>query len=118
MAFFFDVHPHPRLYGTFPRVLGHYVKKEKLFPIQEAIRKMTSLPASVFSLSQRGIIKETYFADIVIFDAETIEDKANFTQPTDLSAGIGWVIVNGKIVFENGKCTGQRPGRVLKLHSE
>jgi len=118
MDFFFDVHPHPRLYGTFPRVIGHYANKLKLFSLQECVRKMTSLPASFFNLSKRGVIKKSYFADIVILDVDNIEDLADYVKPKQLSKGISFVIVNGKIVFENGKCTDQRPGRVLKRDVE
>jgi len=116
MVFFFDTYPHPRLYGTFPRVLGHYSKKLNLFPIHEAIRKMTSLPANVFSLLKRGILQENNYADITIFDLEKIEDKATFLDPKIISTGISYVVVNGEIVFENSCVTCARPGVVIKLN--
>lgn len=105
--------PHPRSYGTFPRIIGKYVKKEKLFSLEEAIRKMTSLPAERMKLSARGEVKENYWADLVIFDFDTIEDKATWDKPFDTPTGIDTVIVNGVTVVEQGKHNGKRPGKVL-----
>ena len=105
--------PHPRAYGTFPRVLGRYVRDEKLLTIEEAVRKMTSMPASKLGLRDRGLIMEGCAADIVIFDPDTIQDKATFENPHQYSEGIQYVIVNGQIVVERGKQTGLRPGKVL-----
>jgi N-acyl-D-amino-acid deacylase len=109
-----DTHPHPRLWGAFPRVLGHYARKEKLFSLAEALRKMTSLPASRFGLKDRGQLAEGLAADLVVFDPETVEDRATFEQPTLLSAGIERTFVNGKAVWQDGQHTGERPGRLLK----
>ena len=106
--------PHPRAYGTFPRVLGRYVRGEKLLSLEEAVRKMTSLPASKIRLSDRGLIKEGFWADIVIFDPDKIIDKATYQSPHQYPAGIRYVIVNGEIVVEDGKLKGVRPGKVLK----
>ncbi len=109
--------PHPRAYGTFPRVLGKYVREEKILTLEEAIRKMTSLPAGKLGLEDRGIIKEGFWADIVIFDAVTIKDKATYENPHQYPEGIDYVIVNGQIVVEGGKQTDVRPGKVLRRTS-
>lgn len=106
--------PHPRAYGSFPRVLGKYVRDEKLFTIEEAVRKMTSLPASRLGIQDRGILREGLWADIVVFDPDRIIDKATFGEPHQFPEGIGHVIVNGECVVSNGELTGARPGRVLK----
>jgi len=106
--------PHPRSYGTYPRVLRRYVRDKRLLTIEEAIRKMTSLPAQKLGLQDRGLIKEGMFADIVVFNPETVEDKAAFTDPHQYPDGIEYVIVNGTIVVEKGKHTGTLPGRVLR----
>ena len=106
--------PHPRAYGTFPRVLRKYVREEKLLSLEEAIRKMTSLPATKVRLQDRGLIKEGFWADLVIFDPNKIMDKATYQDPHQYPEGINYVIVNGQIVVENGKLTGKRPGKVIK----
>jgi len=106
--------PHPRVYGTFPRVLGKYVREEKILTLQDAIRKMTSLPAGKLGLQDRGIIKEGFWADIVIFDPDRIKDKATYADPHQYPEGISYVIVNGEVVVENGRLTGARPGKVLR----
>jgi len=106
--------PHPRSYGTYPRVLGRYVRDEKLLTIEDAIRKMTSLPAQKLGLQDRGLIKEGMYADIVIFHPETVNDKATFTDPHQYPDGIEYVIVNGTIVIEKGEHTGALPGKVLR----
>ena len=106
--------PHPRAYGTFPRVLGKYVREEKLLSLEEAIRKMTSLPAAKLRLQDRGLIKEGFWAVLVIFDSDKIKDKATYQNPHQYPEGIKYVIVNGQIVVENGKLTGKRPGKVTK----
>lgn len=105
--------PHPRNYGTFPRVVSHYVKERKALTLAEAIRKMTSLPASAFRLKGRGLIKEGMFADLVLFNSESFQDQATFSQPHQFSRGLSYVIVNGEIVVENNQHTGQLPGMVL-----
>jgi N-acyl-D-amino-acid deacylase len=106
--------PHPRSYGTHPRVLGKYVREERLLTIEEAIRKMTSLPAQRLGLQDRGLIKEGMYADLVIFDPQTIRDKATYTDPHRYPEGIHYVIVNGNIVIEKGKHNGVLPGKVLR----
>ena len=106
--------PHPRSFGTFPRVLGRYVRELKVIPLEEAIRKMTSLPASILGLTDRGTIKDGQWADLVIFDPATVADKATFEDPFQYPAGIDTVLVNGKVVLDEGKHTNARPGKVLK----
>ncbi len=109
-----DTHPHPRLWGTFARVLGHYCREEKLFPLEEAVRKMTGLPAQRFRLEDRGRIAPGAFADITVFDPATVIDRASFEAPTTPAAGIHLVLVNGKAVWRDGAATSERPGRVLR----
>jgi N-acyl-D-amino-acid deacylase len=108
-----DARPHPRLWGTFPRVLGHYSRELKLFPLETAVHKMTGLPALKFRLAGRGTLKEGHHADITIFDAGTVADAADFQDSTRPAQGIDAVIVNGEIVWRGGGSTGKRPGRVL-----
>ncbi|MBL8832468.1 MAG: D-aminoacylase [Rhodospirillales bacterium] len=110
-----DSHPHPRLWGTFPRVLGHYSRDLKLFPLEEAVRRMTSLPARRFGLSGRGVLRAGAAADIAVFDAASVIDRASFEAPTRPAAGIDRVFVNGACVWEDGAPTGRRPGRCLAL---
>jgi N-acyl-D-amino-acid deacylase len=109
-----DAHPHPRLWGSFPRVLGRYVREEKLLPLEEAVRRMTSLPAERFGLKDRGRIAEGCFADLVLFDPATVTDTATFDRPISAAEGIRQVFVNGEAVWRDGKVTGARPGRVLR----
>ena len=111
-----DKHPHPRLWGTFPRVLGHYVRDIKLFSLEEAVRKMTSLPAACFGLKHRGVLKSGNYADLVIFDPDCIAETATYDDPISPCKGIQHVMVNGRFVWNNGNHTGNRPGRVLRLH--
>jgi len=106
--------PHPRGYGSFPRVLGKYVRKEKMLSLEDAIKKMTSLPANKIGLKDRGILKEGYWADIAIFNKDEIKDKATFENPHQYPEGVYYVIVNGKMVVDNGNITGIRPGKVLR----
>ena len=106
--------PHPRTYGTFTRVLGRYVRDRNILSLEEAIRKMTSLPAHILSINKRGLLREGYFADITIFDPKTVIDKATFEDPHQYAVGINSVLVNGVIVVENGLHNGKRPGRVLR----
>jgi N-acyl-D-amino-acid deacylase len=108
-----DVHPHPRLWGTFPRVLGHYCREVGLFSLEEAVRRMTSLPARWFGFRDRGVVRTGAFADLVVFDAEAVRDCASFTDPARPAAGIALVVVNGLAVWQDGRHTGGRPGRVL-----
>ncbi len=109
-----DEKPHPRLWGTFPRVLGHYVREVGLLSLEEAVRRMTSVPATVFGLRERGLISEGSFADVVIFDPETILDSASFDQPTLPAQGIDAVMNNGTFIWWAGKPTGECPGRALR----
>jgi N-acyl-D-amino-acid deacylase len=106
--------PHPRVYGTFPRVLGKYVREEKVLPLEEAISKMTSLPARKLGLKERGLIAEGMLADITIFDAERIRDRATYRDPHNFPEGIHHVIVNGEFAVRDGKQTDARPGRVMR----
>jgi N-acyl-D-amino-acid deacylase len=106
--------PHPRYYGTFPRILGKYCREEKLFNIATAVQKMTSMPADKLGLQGRGKLINEYFADIAIFNPETVIDKATFSDPHQFPTGIETVLVNGKIVIENGEHNGLFPGRVLR----
>ena len=105
--------PHPRAYGTNARVLGRYVRERHIIPLEEAIRRMTSLPAQRFRLTDRGLLRPGYAADIVLFDEKTIADRATYEQPHAYATGISWVLVNGTPVVEHGKHNGQRPGQLL-----
>jgi len=105
--------PHPRGYGTNARVLGKYVRQEKVLSLEEAIRRMTSLPAQKFSLHNRGLLKPGMMADIVVFDASTVIDKSTYAQPHQYSEGFQYVLVNGAVVVDNAQHTGARPGTVL-----
>ena len=108
-----DASPHPRLWGTFPRVLGHYSRDLGLFPLETAVHKMTGLTAATFGLADRGVIREGAFADITLFDAERVAEAATFAKPIQPALGIDTVIVNGDAVWRDGKPTGARPGRRL-----
>jgi len=108
-----DAAPHPRLWGTFPRVLGFYSRKLNLFPLETAVYKMTGLTAKTFGLADRGVLKEGFAADIVVFDGKEVDETASFAKPIQAAKGIQTVIVNGEIVWQEGKPTGARPGRVL-----
>lgn len=105
--------PHPRGYGSNARVLGRYVRERKIIPLEEAVRRMTSLPAQRFRLTDRGLLRPGYAADVVLFDEKTVTDRATYEQPHAYTTGISWVIVNGIPVVENSKHTGQRPGQLL-----
>jgi N-acyl-D-amino-acid deacylase len=105
--------PHPRAYGNFARVLGKYVREQKLLKLEEAIRKMTSLPATNLGLDKRGLLKDGYFADVVIFDPATIIDKATYRKPHQYAVGVQHVFVNGVQVLKDGEHTGAKPGRAL-----
>ena len=112
-----DPRPHPRLWGTFPRVLGHYSRDEKLFPLREAIHKMTGLPAQRFSIAQRGLIRKGYYADLVLFDAATITDTATFDDPARPAKGIAGVWVNGALSYTADGPTNDRAGRFLSRNA-
>jgi N-acyl-D-amino-acid deacylase len=105
--------PHPRLWGTFPRVLGYYSRQEKLFSLETAVHKMTGHTAGVFGFTDRGQLRAGAIADITVFDPETILDRATFEKPTTPSDGIRHVIVGGEVIFEDGRETGARPGRLI-----
>jgi N-acyl-D-amino-acid deacylase len=108
-----DPLPHPRLWGTFPRVLGRYSREEKLFSLAEAIHKMTGMPAQRFGLAERGLIREGYCADLVLFDPDTILDTATFSDPVRPAQGISGVWVNGVLSYTAQGATGRRAGRFL-----
>jgi dihydroorotase/N-acyl-D-amino-acid deacylase len=110
----YEAHTHPRAMGSMPRFLGHYVRDERLMPLEAAIRKITSLPAQREHLDSRGLLKPGYFADITIFDPAAIIDHATFTKPDQLSDGIDYTIVNGKVEYDHGKLTGVTSGKVLR----
>jgi len=107
-------HPHPRNYGTFPRILGHYVRDEKVLTLEDAVRRMTSLSAQRLRLKDRGLIREGYWADVVVFDPNRIIDKATFSSPKQYPEGINYVLVNGHVVIDRGNHTGERPGMALR----
>jgi N-acyl-D-amino-acid deacylase len=116
-----DTHPHPRLWGAFPRVLGHYCRELGLFTLEEAVRRMTGLSAYRFGLAGRGILAAGGYADVTVFDAEAVADRATFEVPTTPAAGIEHVFVNGRPVWCQGRSTGERPGRALRrqlMHAE
>jgi N-acyl-D-amino-acid deacylase len=106
--------PHPRLYGTFPRVLARYAREEALLTLEEAVHKMTGLPARRFGLEGRGELKEGWCADIVMFDPQAVTDAATYEDPRQYPRGIECVVVNGQVVAEKGKQTSARPGRLLR----
>ena len=108
-----DPRPHPRLWGTFPRVLGYYSREQRLFSLGEAVRKMTGLPAQRFGFKDRGLVREGYIADLVLFDPETVRDLATFTDPIREAAGIEAVWVNGVLSYKDRAGTGKRAGRFL-----
>jgi N-acyl-D-amino-acid deacylase len=110
----YEPHSHPRAFGSMPRFLGHYVRDQKLMPLTEAIRKVTSMPAQRQHLVGRGQLQVGYFADITIFDPSTIIDRATYTEPTKLSEGIDIVVVNGQIEYDHGALTGVNAGRALR----
>jgi len=110
---FGEGNPHPRSYGNFVRVLGRYVRERKALSLEEAVRKMTSLPAARLKLLDRGLLRPSMKADVAVFDPARVADQATFTQPHQYAEGISWVLVNGKPVVANGAVTKERPGRVL-----
>jgi N-acyl-D-amino-acid deacylase len=105
---------HPRAYGNFARLLGKYVRDEKVIPLEEAIYKLTTLPATNMKIDKRGALKEGYYADVVVFDPAKIQDHATFDNPHQLSTGMSHVFVNGKQVLKDGEHTGAMPGRVVR----
>jgi N-acyl-D-amino-acid deacylase len=110
---FLNQSTHPRAYGNFARLLGKYVREEKTVSLQEAVRRLTGLPAANLGLDRRGLIKQGYFADLVVFDPETISDRSTYDNPHQYATGVKHVLVNGVRVIENGEHTGAKPGRAL-----
>ncbi len=111
---FLKSNPHPRAYGNFARLLGKYVREERIIPLEEAIRRMTSLPASNLKLKSRGSLETGSFADLVIFDPQKIQDHSSYDNPHQYSTGVVHVWVNGQQVLEGGEHTGATPGKVLR----
>ena len=109
-----QAHPHPRAYGTFPRILAKYVREEKVLTLEDAVRKFSALPAQRLRLTDRGVLKAGMWADVVIFDPATVHDRATFDNPNQLSEGMDFVLVNGVPVIDQGKMTGALPGKVLR----
>jgi N-acyl-D-aspartate/D-glutamate deacylase len=105
---------HPRAYGTFPRVLGRYVRDARVLTLEEAVRKMTSLPAAQLGLVDRGVLREGAFADVVVFDPDTVRDTATYERPHAFPVGIDAVVVNGEVTVEGGEHTGARAGRAIR----
>ena len=108
-----DRHPHPRLWGAFPRVLGHFSRDLGLFPLHTAVHKMTGLSAARFGLHERGLIREGYWADLVLFNPDTVLDVADFKNPQQAAEGIDGVWVNGQLSYADGKAQGERQGKFL-----
>ena len=108
-------HPHPRSFGTFPRVLGLYVRERGLLTLEDAIRKMTSLNAAKLGLRDRGTLRVGAFADVAAFNPAKIVDQSTYADPFHYSEGVELVVVNGRVVLDGGKPTGERPGRALRL---
>ncbi len=111
---FVKTNTHPRAYGNFARLLGKYVRDEKVIPLEEAIRKLTSFPAATLRVSDRGRLEPNYFADVVVFDPATIADRATYEKPHQYSVGVRHVFVNGVQVLKDGEHTGAKPGRVVR----
>ncbi len=110
----FEAHTHPRAFGTMARILGRYCRDDKLLPMEECIRKITSLPAQREQLNGRGLLKRGFYADITVFDPATIVDEATFDHPTELSKGVDYVFVNGQLEYDHGRLTGKKAGRPLR----
>jgi len=111
-----DGAPHPRAFGTYPRVLGRYVRERRILTLEDAIRKMTSFPAARLGLTDRGLLRPGMAADVTVFDPATVTDRSTFTDPHHYSEGIRFVLVNGALVIDKGAHTGARPGQVLRKH--
>jgi N-acyl-D-amino-acid deacylase len=106
-------HPHPRAYGTFPRVLGEYVREQGVLTLAQAVHKMTQMPATRLGLTDRGVLRVGAIADVVVFDAATVKDGSTFTEPHQYPVGVETVLVNGQVAVEKGVATGVRAGRVI-----
>jgi N-acyl-D-amino-acid deacylase len=113
-AVFLRSSTHPRAYGSFARLLGRYVRDERLLPLAEAIRKLTSLPAANLKLERRGLLRDGFYADVVAFDPDAIQDHATFTEPHQYATGVVHLFVNGIQVLQDGEHTGAKPGRVVR----
>ena len=111
---FLEQSTHPRAYGSFARLLGHFVREEKVIPLEEAIYKLTTLPATNLKLKKRGALKPGYYADVVLFDADKIKDNATFSKPHQYATGMKHIFVNGTQVLKDGEHTGAFPGRVVR----
>jgi N-acyl-D-amino-acid deacylase len=111
----FGGRPHPRVYGTYPRVLGHYVREENLLTVEEAVRKMTSLPARVMGLESKGLVREGMDADLVVFEPEVVGTDADFEDPVQYPRGIEYVLVNGEFVVRDGAMTENTPGSAIRV---
>jgi len=111
---FLKTNPHPRAYGSFARLLGKYVRDEKLITLEEAVRRLTTLPATNLKIKERGAIKAGYFADVVVFDPAKVRDYATPDKPHQYSTGMVHVFVNGEQVLKDGEHTGAKPGRVVR----
>jgi len=109
--------PHPRAYGTCPRVLQQFVREEGLLSLEEAVRKMTSDPIKKLGIRDRGLIRQGFAADLVLFDPQTIRDPSTYEEPKRYPEGIRMVMVNGEVVVMDGEHTGKRPGKILTLRS-
>jgi len=106
--------PHPAAYGAFARILSKYVREDRALTLEEAVRKMTSYPARIFGLKDRGVIRPGAFADLTIFDPGRVNDRASFEKPRREAAGVEMVIVNGRVAFENGQASGNLPGSAIR----
>ena len=105
---------HPRSYGTYPRILGHYVRDEHVIPLEDAIRKMTGAVAERLLIPDRGLLRPGMYADVVVFDPATIQEHSTYERPHQLSTGVRYVYVNGVAVVSNGRHTGAKPGRIVR----
>jgi len=110
--------PHPRAYGTYPRILGRYVREKKVTTLEEAVRKMTSQAAIRVGLTDRGLVRPGMMADVVVFDPATVKDTATFEKPHQYAVGVSAVVVNGQVALENSKMTGVRGGVAIKLNAQ
>jgi dihydroorotase/N-acyl-D-amino-acid deacylase len=110
----FEPHTHPRAFGSMARFLGHYVREQQLMPLEQAIRKITSMPAEREHLTDRGLLKIGFFADVTVFDSATIIDEATYANPAQLSKGVDYVFVNGQLEYDHGSLTGARAGSALR----
>ena len=109
--------PHPRLYGTFAKILGHYVRERGLMSLPEAIRRMTSLPAATFGMTQRGMVRAGFQADLLLFNPATVQDTATYDEPQQLASGIHTVLVNGKVAWRDGQHQMKGSGAMLKYRA-